>query len=240
VLGDDADAATFVASLGPDAAMLAEVARSPAAVAAQAQLDELVHDRRMILRIDRVEPSKNIVRGFATYDQLLERHPEWRTNVVFVALLNPSRQSLPQYVAYQEAVEVAAAAVNDRWGTSEWTPVVCDTRDDFAESIAALERYDVLYVNPVKDGLNLVAKEGPLCNQRDGIVCLSPEAGAFEELEEAVIPVHPFDIDQNVGALHRALSVDARQRQAMSARLRSLAAERTPRDWLDAQLRAAG
>lgn len=238
VLGPDVRPTTYAASLGPDPAELTEVAASSAARAALTELDDVVGDRRMILRIDRVEPSKNIVRGFAAFDRLLERNPEHRTNVVFVALLNPSRESLPEYLAYRDEVRHAAATVNDRWGDADWQPVVLDTRDHFAGSIAALERYDVLLVNPIKDGLNLVAKEGPLCNTRDGVVCLSPEAGAYDELREAVVAVHPYDVEQNADALQRALSMPADERAARSAHLRRLAAARTPRTWLDDQLAA--
>lgn len=238
VLGAALEVPTFAASLGPDADALAEVAASPAAVAAARELDDLVGDRRMILRIDRVEPSKNIVRGFAAYDRLLDAHPEWRGNVVFVALLNPSREGLAEYLAYRLEVEQAAEAVNARWQTADWQPVVLDTRDNFPGSVAALERYDVLLVNPIKDGLNLVAKEGPACNQRDGVVCLSPEAGAWEELHEAVVRVHPYDIEQVAGALRDALSEPSAERSARAARVRELATARTPRAWLDDQLRA--
>jgi len=238
ILGPGATPRAYAASLGPDRDHLAEVAASDAARAALAELDGAIRDRRMILRIDRVEPSKNIVRGFAAFDRLLERHPEWRTNVVFVALLNPSRGSLPEYVAYGNEVVDAAAAVNARWGTADWQPVVLDTRDDFAGSIAALERYDVLFVNPIKDGLNLVAKEGPLCNTRDGVVCLSPEAGAFDELRDGVLAAHPYDVEQNADALHTALSMPADERTARAVGLRELAGARTPRAWLDDQLAA--
>ena len=238
ILGPDAAPRTFAASLGPDADELTTIATSDGARAAGDELDALVGARRMILRIDRVEPSKNITRGFVAYDRLLERHAEWRTNVVFVALLNPSRTSLPEYEECRSEIDAAADAVNARWGTAEWQPVVLDTRDDFAGSIAALARYDVLFVNPIKDGLNLVAKEGPLGNTRDGVVCLSPEAGAFDELGDAVVAVHPYDIEQNATALHTALSMSSDERADRSARLRRIAGSRTPRTWLDDQLAA--
>jgi len=240
ILGTASDPPTFVAPLGPDAAHLAEVADSAAARAALAELDAVVHDRRVILRIDRLEPSKNIVRGFAAFDRLLELHPEWRTTVTFVALLNPSREALPEYLAYRDEVTRAVDAVNARWATSAWQPIVCDTRDDFAGSIAALERYDVLLVNPLRDGLNLVAKEGPLCNRRDGVVVLSPEAGAYAELQEAVVEVHPYDVEQAAAALHRALAMAPDERAERAARLRTLAAARSPRTWLDDLRRTAG
>ena len=112
---------------------------------------------------------------------------------------------MPEYIAYGKEVEEAAARLNERWATASWQPLVVDTRDDFEQSVAGFRRYDVLFVNPVKDGLNLVAKEGPLVNERDGVLCLSPEAGAFDELGDAALPVHPYDVDQNARrAAHRA------------------------------------
>ena len=230
---------TFTASLGPDPEALREIADSADAQEAAEELEEVVGDRRVILRIDRIDPSKNIVRGFAAYSRLLETHPEWRGGVVFVALLNPSRDVLPEYLAYRQEVENAAEAVNARWGRDDWMPVVVDARDDFPRSVAGLARYDVLLVNPIKDGLNLVAKEGPLLNRRDGVVCLSPEAGAWEELGSAAVRVHPYDIEDAARALHDALVMDPDERAGRAKRLCGLAAARTPRHWLADQIAAA-
>jgi trehalose 6-phosphate synthase len=152
--------------------------------------------------------------------------------VVFVAMLNRSRSSLAEYLAYEREVDQAAARVNDRWATRDWQPVVVDTRDDYERTVAGFLRYDVLLVNPVKDGLNLVAKEGPLVNRRDGVVVLSPEAGAFDELGEAVLPIHPYDIEQGAAALHQALGASGPERSERAARLRSLAGVHTPQSWL--------
>ncbi|HUV09399.1 MAG TPA: trehalose-6-phosphate synthase, partial [Acidimicrobiia bacterium] len=240
VLGTDAGASTFVASLGPDLAALAEVGESEAARAAGIALNEMLGDRSLLLRVDRVDPSKNIVRGFAAFDLALTDFPDLRDRVVFLARLNASRETMPEYLGYRNEVEQAAAQVNDRWGTTDWQPVVLDTRDDFPSTVAALARYDALLVNPVRDGLNLVAKEGPLLNTRDGILCLSPEAGAFDELGSAAIATHPFDLQQTAAAIHSALTMPGPERATRAARLRSLASARTPQDWLDDQVRAAG
>jgi trehalose 6-phosphate synthase len=240
VLGSSHELApTFVSPLAPNARELSEVAASPEASAAGAELDDLVGDRTMLLRVDRVEPSKNIVRGFAAYDLLLEHHPEWRGRVVFVARANPSRESLPEYLGYRNEMEQAVARVNERWATSSWQPVVLDTNDDFIRTVAALCRYDVLLVNPIKDGLNLVAKEGPILNRRDGVLCLSPDAGAWDELGEAAIETHPYDLEQAARALHTGLTMPADERATRATRLRELAAARTPQDWLSDQLDAA-
>jgi len=239
VLGDAAPP-TFTASLGPDPAALLEIATSSAARAAGADLDAQVGDRTVIVRVDRVEPSKNIVRGFLAYTRFLELHPEWHGKVMFVALLNPSRETLPAYTRYAGEVADAAAAVNARWGSPNWQPVIVDSRDDYARSIAGLARADVVLVNPIKDGLNLVAKEAPIVNDRDAVLCCSPEAGAFDELGDACVTFHPYDADAGAAAFHTALTMGAPERAERAARLRARAMARTPRDWLGDQLVAAG
>jgi trehalose 6-phosphate synthase len=233
VLGGETGARWFAAPLGPDAAALEAVAASSAARDERAHLDDVVGDRQVVLRTDRVEPSKNIVRGFLAYERMLETRADLRGRVVFVAMLYMSRAGLPEYLAYGNEVEQVAARINDRFGTREWAPIVVDLRDDFARTVAGLQRYDVLLVNPIKDGLNLVAKEGPVLNQRNGVVCLSREAGAFDELATAVEPVHPFDIEQMAGALANALVLPSDARAERAARLRTLVTSRTPADWLD-------
>ena len=189
-------------------------------------------DRRLVLRADRIDLSKNIA-GFLVFDELLATRPEWRERVVFVAMLNRV-PNLAEYLAYEQEVDQAAARVNERWGTSDWQPVVVDTRDDYQRTIAGFSRYDVLVVNPMKDGLNLVAKEGPLVNRREhGVVVLSPEAGVYDELHEPVVSIHPYDIEQGAAALHRALTMPAGEaRAAARQRLRELAVVHTPESWL--------
>jgi trehalose 6-phosphate synthase len=233
ILGaDPAPVPPYATPLGPDPAALAELSTSPATVRAAAELDELVGDRKLVFRSDRIDLSKNIVRGFHVFDHLLATRPEWHDRVVFVAMLNRSRENLAEYLAYEQEVDQVAERINDRWGTRTWQPVVVDTRDDYEQTIAGFTRYDALLVNPVKDGLNLVAKEGPLVNTRDGVVVLSPEAGAFDELADAVVPVHPYDIEQGAGALDTALGMPDDERRARAALLRELAAEHTPQTWL--------
>jgi trehalose 6-phosphate synthase len=225
--------AWFAASLGVDAAALEEVADSPAGRAAAERLDEEVGDRALVMRTDRVEPSKNIVRGFLAYERLLESRPALHGRVVFVAMLYMSRAGLPEYLAYGNEVEQVVERINERFATRDWSPIVLDMRDDFPRSVAGLRRYDVLLVNPLRDGLNLVAKEGPLVNQRDGVLCLSPEAGAYEELGPAVETVHPYDIEAAARALDAALSMPADARATRARHLRQLAGARTPSDWLN-------
>lgn len=230
----------FVAPLGIDVGALQQVAESSDARRAATEIGELVGDRRVIVRADRIEPSKNIVRGFTAFDRLLEARPGLRGRVVFLAMLYPSRQSLPEYVAYAQDVRAAVDRVNERWATRDWRPVVLDDRDDFAASIAALQRYDVLLVNPIRDGLNLVAKEGPVLNRRDGVVCLSREAGAFDEMADVVVEVHPYDVEQMAGALDEALAMPFDARAELAGRAREVASARTTASWFDRLIHALG
>lgn len=226
----------FVASLGPDPAELEAVASSRGVRLASETLADAVGERLVIVRNDRMEPSKNIVRGFHAYDRLLEARPGLRGRVVFLAMLYPTRQGLAEYLAYANEVEQCVARVNDRWATRDWTPIILDDRDDFERSVAGMQRYDVLFVNPIRDGLNLVAKEGPIVNRRDGVLCLSPEAGAYVEMAEGAIPVHPYDIEQAAGALDTALSMPFDERESRAKLLRTLASNRNPSDWLRDQI----
>jgi trehalose 6-phosphate synthase len=230
---------TFVAPAAPDGADLAEVAASPECDSALASLDQIVGDRRLIVRVDRIELSKNLLRGFYVFDDLLERVPSLRGQVVFGAFVYPSREGLASYLGYRLEVEAVVARINARWAVPGWTPIVLDTVDDYPRSVAALRRYDVLLVNPLRDGLNLVAKEGPLVNERDGVLLLSRGAGAWDELGEHALEIHPFDVVGGSSALERALTMDGGERAERAAGLRKAASARTPLDWFADHLAAA-
>ena len=232
-------ATTYVAPAAVDAADLKNVAASEACEAERVALDEAVAGRKLIVRVDRMELSKNILRGFWAYDELLEARADLRGNVVFAALVYPSRVGLAEYQAYSLEVLSLAARINARWGTPEWTPVLVHPEDNYPRSIAALRSYDVLLVNPLRDGLNLVAKEGPSVNERDGALVLSRQAGAWLELGDSALGINPFDVSQTAEALGRALDSSAERRSADASSLRRVAGLRTPADWFDDLLRAA-
>ena len=170
----------------------------------------------LILRVDRTDPAKNAVVGFAAFGRLLERRPDLLGRVGMLALLDPSRQAIPEYVEYRAALEVEADRVNSAFGASGWTPIDLRIRDDFPSSIAAYRQYDVLLVNPVLDGLNLVAKEAPLVNARDGVLVLSRNAGAWDELGAWAIGVDPADVEETAGRT-RASARAAPRRAARDA-----------------------
>jgi trehalose 6-phosphate synthase len=230
---------TFVSPLASDPDDLRGVATSEACDTELAAIDAAIGDRAFIVRVDRIELSKNLVRGFHAFVDLLERYPHWRERVVFGAFVYPSREGLPEYLAYRHEVESLVERINAQWATDSWQPVIFDASDNFPRSVAALRRYDALLVNPVRDGLNLVAKEGPLLNERDGVLLLSPEAGAWAELGDIALRVNPFDVSATADALDRALSMPGSERAAHARALHERSAGRTPAHWLAEQQAAA-
>ncbi len=191
---------------------------------------------QLVLRVDRTDPSKNAVRGFRAFALLLERHPELHGRVAMAALLAPSRQDIPEYAEYAAAVEAAARAVNDRFARDGWQPVELDVADDFPRSVAGYKQFDVLLVNPVFDGLNLVAKEAFLVNARDGVLVLSENAGVHDELGEWAVTVNPLDVSGQADALYAALTLDPSERRRRAEAIRSHVRTHDIREWIEAQL----
>ncbi|WP_086564431.1 alpha,alpha-trehalose-phosphate synthase (UDP-forming) [Streptomyces africanus] len=200
--------------------------------------EEIGEGRRTIVRVDRTELSKNIVRGLLAYRRLLETHAEWRERVVHVAFAYPSRQDLAVYREYTAEVRRVAEEINAEFGTPGWTPVVLNLKDDFARSLAAYRLADVALVNPIRDGMNLVAKEVPVVSDAGCALVLSREAGAFEELAEDAITVNPYDITGTATALHEALSMRPEERAERSKRLAAAATALPPAQWFLDQLDA--
>jgi trehalose 6-phosphate synthase len=190
----------------------------------------------VVLRVDRTDLSKNIVRGFRAYGLFLELNPDFRERVTLLALLDPSRQDVPEYAEYLAAVEREARLVNERFRTRTWLPVDLQVADNFMQSVAAYKQYDALLVNPVFDGLNLVSKEAPLVNARDGVLILSENAGSYEELDEWVIGVNPFDVYGQAQAIHAALTMPAAERRRRLQAIREHVRTHDLGAWVSAQL----
>ncbi|WP_432053060.1 alpha,alpha-trehalose-phosphate synthase (UDP-forming) [Streptomyces xiamenensis] len=227
-----------VHGLGADGDFLRERAHRPDADKRLAALRAQVGDRRTIVRVDRTELSKNIVRGLLAYRRLLTEHPQWQGRVVHVAFAYPSRQDLEIYRAYTAEVSRVAEGINAEFARGDWTPVVLHVKDDFARSLAAYRMADVALVNPIRDGMNLVAKEIPLISEQGCALVLSREAGAAAELGDDALLVNPYDIAGTAEALHRALTMPADERRARAGRLAEAATALTPRDWFLAQVEA--
>jgi trehalose 6-phosphate synthase len=199
---------------------------------------ELLARRRdfLILRVDRADLSKNVLRGFSAFDLFLEQHPEFSERITFMAQLMPSRTDVPQYAEYLERIEALVAVVNHRHGTPDWMPIQLKLRDDLEEAMAAYKHYDVLLVNAMFDGMNLVAKEGPIVNEREGVSILSENTGAHEELGEYALSVNPFDIQELADSIYAALTMAPAERHRRARGLIEIVTSRDPGDWIDEQL----
>jgi trehalose 6-phosphate synthase len=218
-----------------DASAIQQVARRDRAREFE---EELLRRRRdhLILRVDRADLSKNVLRGFSAFDVFLEQHPEFREKVTFIAQLMPSRTDVAEYAEYLERIEAVVAVVNHRHGSPDWMPIQLKLRDDLEEAVAAYKHYDVLIVNAMFDGMNLVAKEGPLVNERGGVSILSENTGAHEELGEFALSVNPFDIQELADSIHAALTMPLLERRQRLEGLKSIVTARDPGDWVDDQL----
>jgi len=216
-----------------DVTALEEVAASEATVAHLAQLPTT---GQLLLRVDRTDPSKNIVRGFTAFELMLSEHPELHGDVVFLALLQPSRQDVPEYASYLTEIGGAAARVNARFGTGSWQPVDLRLASDLALAVAAYRRCDVLVVNAVADGMNLVTKEAVVVNERNMVLALSESTGAHGELGRFAVTLHPFDIAQQADALHQALTMPQRERAERHRAADEVVRRNDVRRWLGVQL----
>jgi trehalose 6-phosphate synthase len=237
LLGEDVTPKTVTAPISVDAEEFDGLAQDDDVLAAER---ELVADRpeKLVVRVDRTDPSKNIVRGFRAFELFLDAHPEMQSRVRMLALLDPSRQDIPEYAEYLGAIEREARRVNDRFQENGRPPIELRVEDDFPHSVAAYKQFDVLLVNAIFDGMNLVAKEAPLVNTRDGVVVLSENAGAHAELGEWALTVNPFDVEGQAEAIHRALTLDEGERHRRLEAIREHVRAHGVNEWLDLQFAA--
>ena len=221
--------------LSIDADRLERAAASSEVAAAERDL----LDRRrehLIIRVDRADLSKNVLRGFTAFDTFLQQHPEFREKVTFIAHLQPSRQDVPEYSKYIERIEALVAIVNHRHGTTDWMPIDLRIYENFNDAVARYKHFDLLMVNAIYDGMNLVAKEAPAVNTRDGVLMLSENTGSHEELADCALSVNPFDIQEQADTIYRALTMDPEERRLRAQRLKEIIFSRDPGDWVDEQL----
>lgn len=221
--------------LSIDAERLKRAAESPEV--AEAEREVLARRREhLIIRVDRADLSKNILRGFTAFDTFLTQHPEFREKVTFIAHLQPSRQDVPEYAEYLERIEALVAVVNHRHGTTDWMPIDLRIYENFHDAVARYKHFDLLMVNAIFDGMNLVAKEAPAVNTRDGVLMLSENTGSHEELVSSALSVNPFDIQEQADTIYRALTMSPEERSRRATQLREIIFSRNPGDWVDEQL----
>jgi len=237
IVGADAHVRTITAPISVDTAEFEELASSTAVRQAERTLVS-TRPEKLVLRVDRTDPSKNIVRGFRAFELYLDAHPEMHRRVGMLALLDPSRQDIPEYAEYLGEIHREARRVNDRFQQDGWTPIDLRIADDFTLSVAAYKQFDVLLVNALMDGMNLVAKEAPLVNERDGVVVLSENTGAHEELADWTITVNPFDVESQAEAIHSALELSAGERRRRLEAIRDHVHTQDITAWIELQLGA--
>jgi trehalose 6-phosphate synthase len=211
------------------------MAESPAVLDHERELAARRRDH-LVLRVDRTDPSKNIVRGFLAYDVLLQDHPELAERITFLALLQPSRQDVPEYAAYVERIRATVDEVNAKHGTGDWRPIELHLENNLDLAVAAYKQFDVLMVNAMFDGMNLVAKESIVVNRRDGVLALSENTGAHDELGAFAVTLHPFDLQQQADAIYEALTMPAEQRRDRRAACERVVRQNDVAKWLQVQL----
>lgn len=212
-----------------------KIIKSAAGKRAAERIHPLLGEKN-IMRVDRIEPTKNILRGFQAYDQMLENHKELLGKVVFLAFLVPSRQSLPEYKRYTADVMKIINKVNKKYGTPDWQPITAFCQNDRTLALAAMQYYDVLMVNPIIDGMNLVAKEGPVVNQNNGVLLLSRTVGAFQQLGKASVPTSPTDVEETAQALYHALTLPDNERHNKSTMARLIVERQDLDAWMQRQI----
>ncbi|MFF2748115.1 trehalose-6-phosphate synthase [Kitasatospora sp. NPDC058048] len=227
-----------VHALGADADFLRERAHRPDVDERLAALRRTVGDRRTVVRVDRTELSKNIVRGLQAYRHLLRTRPEWHDRVVHIAFAYPSRTDLAEYRDYTATVQRLADEINTEFATPAWQPLLLHVDDDFPRSLAAYRLADVALVNPIRDGMNLVAKEVPVVSDNGCALVLSREAGAHAELKDDALTINPYDVIATADALHAALTMDPKERADRTGRLAAAATALPPQQWFLDQLNA--
>jgi len=218
-----------------DPALFEAMAESPAVLDQERELAARRRDH-LLLRVDRTDPSKNIVRGFLAYDLLLQDHPQLAERITFLALLQPSRQDVAEYAAYVERIRATVDEVNGKYGTGTWRPVELHLEDNLDLVLAAYKQFDVLMVNAMFDGMNLVAKESIVVNRRNGVLALSENTGAHEELGAFAVTLHPFDLQQQADALYEALTMPPEERRDRRNACVNVVRQNDVAKWLQVQL----
>jgi trehalose 6-phosphate synthase len=217
-----------------DPSTMANALGSPRVAAEERRLLEK-RRKYLLVRVDRLDLSKNIIRGFIAFDRFLQLYPRFKERIVFLALLQPSREDVEEYVEYRDRVMRTIAEINTRHGNTDWMPIDVRIQDNFAAALAAYKHYDALMVNATFDGMNLVAKEGALANERNGVLILSENTGAFEEIGAFAVPVNPFDIEEQARAIQRALTMPADERRGRLENIRAIVERNGVDRWVDTQ-----
>ena len=218
-----------------DAEEVRRIATSPRALEYEPRVRAFCGEQT-IVRVDRVEPSKNITRGFRAYQIFLTQHPELHGRVKFLAFLVPSRTHVKQYERYQDEIDGLVRSLNATCGNNDWIPIQVFHENNYTQALAGMRLYDVLLVNPLADGMNLVAKEGPVVNTKNGVLILSEATGAYEQLKEGAITVAPADLEGMAQAFYEALTMPKEERERRTNVLVNAVEQQDVTHWLQSQI----
>lgn len=214
---------------------MTQIGNSPRALEYEARLKSQASEHT-IVRVDRTEPSKNIIRGFRAYEIFLERHPEFHERVTFFAFLVPSRTHIKQYERYTDETNSLIRNINSTYGTSTWSPIQAFEENNYTQAIAGMRIYDSLLVNPIADGMGLVAKEGPVVNTRNGVLILSESTGSFPQLKDGSLAVGPADLEGTAEAFYQAVTMSAPERERRASFLIDTIGRENATHWLLSQM----
>ncbi len=217
-----------------DCADFESLAESGPVLAEEKKLLEMRREY-LVLRVDRMDLSKNIVRGFKAFDMFLDEHPEFAQRITFLALLQPSREDVDEYVEYRDKIMRVVEVINTKHGTANWMPIDLRMQDNFPRSVAAYKQFDVLMVNAIYDGMNLIAKEAGLINRKGGVIILSENAGAHEELGDYCISVSPFDLESQSRALYQALTMEKDDKERLAGKIKETVKLNDIHKWIETQ-----
>lgn len=220
--------------MGIDYERYAQGARSEKAVREAKRIDAQTTGRKVVLSVDRLDYTKGIPDRLRAFDELLERHPEWREKVTMLCVAVPSRTRVEEYRKLKAEVERLVGMINGRHGTIDWTPVRYLYRSlPFATLTGMYAAADVAYVTPLRDGMNLIAKEYVAARNDDGgVLVLSEMAGAARELGDA-LQVNPFDIDDMVESLQAALTMPPDEQRKRMASMQKRVSRYTVSRWAE-------
>jgi trehalose 6-phosphate synthase len=219
--------------IGIDADSIWRMAHTKEAVTQIKRLRRRILDRKHMIGVDRLDYSKGLVRRFYAFEKLLHSHPSLRRTVTFTQFAPASREDVEAYADIRDELLSLSGVINGEFGEFDWTPLRCITRPATRRTLAALFRgSEVGVVTPLRDGMNLVAKEYVAAQDEEdpGVLILSRFAGAAEQLREALI-VNPYDIDEVVEAMRRALTMSRQERRERHLSLLQCVREHDVHGW---------
>jgi trehalose 6-phosphate synthase len=191
---------------------------------------------KIIVRVERADPTKNTVRGLLAYGLMLKKNPELLGKIKYLVFLHSSRAEISLYRDNMNKIKAVAEQINQKYGQGDWQPLELSIEDNYSRSLAALKIYDVLVVNPLFDGMNLVSKEGPIVNEKNGVLILSKNTGAYDELKANALTVNPFDIDETADQMFVALNMKIGKRKKMRESLAKIVKDNTAENWAYSQI----